>query len=156
MNYLAHLLLTKDDEALTVGNFLADILRKSDIEALPKSIQAPTRSRCFFPLAPMRLMGSPLRSSNESLTCGMLLRLLVVFCFVPPQACASTLPLPADKYAHFAHMTGMGEISSVDGGSIRKLHPLVLAGSFHRTGLLRHPTKGTGSRNLPIFLFPSR
>ena len=39
MNYLAHLFLTQQDEQLTLGNFLADMLRKSEIEALPDEVQ---------------------------------------------------------------------------------------------------------------------
>ncbi|NJL76919.1 MAG: DUF479 domain-containing protein [Saprospiraceae bacterium] len=39
MNFLAHIFLTKHDEAWMVGNYLADLLKNKDLESLPIPIR---------------------------------------------------------------------------------------------------------------------
>ena len=43
MNYLAHFFLSADDEALMLGNFLADYLNNAQVEQLPPLVQAGVR-----------------------------------------------------------------------------------------------------------------
>lgn len=43
MNFLAHFFLSEDDEALSVGNFLADFISKREADSLPESIQRGIR-----------------------------------------------------------------------------------------------------------------
>jgi len=39
MNFLAHLFLTHDDEGLSIGNFIGDYVRNSDLERYPETVQ---------------------------------------------------------------------------------------------------------------------
>lgn len=40
MNFLAHLFLSRDDEALLVGNFIGDFVTNRDLEAYPAGVRA--------------------------------------------------------------------------------------------------------------------
>ena len=39
MNFLAHIYLSGDDKAITIGNFIADGIRGNDYKKFPKNIQ---------------------------------------------------------------------------------------------------------------------
>ncbi|MEZ4988614.1 MAG: ACP phosphodiesterase [Saprospiraceae bacterium] len=48
MNYLAHILLSCEDEALLVGNFLGDHLHNKELAAFPEAIQQGVRLHRFI------------------------------------------------------------------------------------------------------------